>query len=249
MNKGKRGKKIQAAKWTAYSATAGAAMLSAASVDAAVTNITNFTVSGTSTTSVSLTVSNSTNGLHFTAGPAHLYFTAENSFSRGGAQLAGDANNLIAASYNGHFFTALKLTLGDALAGRTVFTNFAALGNKGSFLGSAGAFVPSGPNAAVTGYVEFKAINGTKAYLGWLRVREENSAGGFPFRVSLVGKAGNPTIFGAYDLASSAAADNFFAGTVAVPEPSVTALSGLGLLALGAAGVREMRRRKAQSPA
>jgi len=29
-----------------------------------------------------------------------------------------------------------------------------------------------------------------------------------------------------------------------VPEPSTAALSGLGLLSLGAAGVREMRRRR-----
>lgn len=151
-------------KLLTYSATAGAAILSAAGAEGAVTNITNFTVSGTSTTSVSLTVVNSTHGLHFTAGPARLYFTGENAASNiGGAQLAGDPNNLIAAHYNGHFFTALKLNLGDALAGRTAFTNFAALGNKGSFLGSAGQFVPSGPNAAVTGYVEFKAINGTKS--------------------------------------------------------------------------------------
>jgi len=49
-----------------------------------------------------------------------------------------------------------------------------------------------------------------------------------------------PGIYGAFALAG----DGITAGEVsAIPEPSSVA-SGLGLLALGAVGVREMRRRR-----
>lgn len=63
-----------------------------------------------------------------------------------------------------------------------------------------------------------------------------------PAEVTLADKNGNG-IYGAFGLVS----DNIKAGEIAgVPEPAMLAIDGLGLLALGAAGLRELRQRRQQ---
>ncbi|MEO6847591.1 MAG: PEP-CTERM sorting domain-containing protein [Chthoniobacterales bacterium] len=119
---------------------------------------------------------------------------------------------------------------------------FIAVRNTGSARGS---FVATGADAARTGYIALKAGTGTTAKFAWLRARVQNTAAGIPGVFSFVAKAGDPTVFGAWILDSDPGADNFATGDVAaVPEPSTVALGGLGLLALGAAGMSEMRKRR-----
>ena len=92
-----------------------------------------------------------------------------------------------------------------------------------------------------TGYVGFKFNNGVHSYYGWLRVDVTGDGNGRPTSLSLVSEDGD---VGAYALADSLGGQNIEAGQVsAIPEPTSMA-SGLALLALGAAGVREMRRRR-----
>lgn len=108
-----------------------------------------------------------------------------------------------------------------------------------------GNFLPP-PNGAVTGYIAFKtfsSVAGTN-YYGWLRVKVQGDSRGLPEEFSFVDKNGDG-IFGAYGLKS----DNITAGETAptsVPDAGSTAmLTGLALLALGAFGVHETRRRRA----
>jgi hypothetical protein len=107
----------------------------------------------------------------------------------------------------------------------------------------AGAFLPPA-NGAKTGYIGFKGYQNGNTYYGWVRVKVTGDAGGIPNSVSLVASADNPGIFGAYDISTDPDIGTFTAGEIAgVPEPTEAAI-GLGLLAFGAAGVREMRRRR-----
>jgi len=94
-----------------------------------------------------------------------------------------------------------------------------------------GNFV-GGASAEVVGYLGFKFSKSAQTYYGWLRA----SVFYFDNKIISFGLKGNSEgVYGAWgDPAITAGA---------VPEPSVAALGGLGLLALGASGVREMRRR------
>lgn len=127
---------------------------------------------------------------------------------------------------------ALKLGLGDAIAGTgrafsafdlaPVFAQKSSMGVFGNFQQALGG----------TGYFGFKLVQNMHTYYGWMRAKVTFS-GSTPTGISLVPKIGTTNIYGAYG-------DNTMTAG-AIPEPSVF---GLGLLALGAAGVREMRRRR-----
>jgi hypothetical protein len=70
-----------------------------------------------------------------------------------------------------------------------------------------------------------------------------NNADGDPVEISLIAKNGDPGVYGAFGLAS----DDITAGEVAPapsPEPSSMIIGGLALLALGARGLKELRRRR-----
>jgi hypothetical protein len=98
-------------------------------------------------------------------------------------------------------------------------------GPNGSFNPATGGFV--------TGYAGFQAGSN----FGWLRIKVGRGGDGRPQSIELL--ADGDGIVGAFGDSS------ILAGEVAqIPEPATVGI-GLGLLALGAAGVREHRRRKA----
>lgn len=84
------------------------------------------------------------------------------------------------------------------------------------------------------GYIGFKEVIAGVTYYGWLRFKDDHDT-----RNQLIPVDGTTNVLGAY------AAGPILSGQVgvAVPEPAQIA-TGLGLLALGAAGVRELRRRR-----
>jgi hypothetical protein len=66
---------------------------------------------------------------------------------------------------------------------------------------------------------------------------------GAPTHFSLLSNGSG--VLGAFDKASDASGDGFTVGSTApVPEPSGMTIGGLSLLALGARGLKELRRRR-----
>lgn len=247
-------KKVLRSHLGAYSATAIASLAAAPAVHAEITNFTGFTVDGESTTIM---------GFRLTLAPGSSAFSAN--FGANGhlklgffgyamitsslhnvtnARLSFGVNSGSVAVTAPQFTLALNLAEGDPLDGRQFAIEDGLLARKKDDAHS-GQFFPPGSGAAKTGYVGIRfSLNGTINY-GWLRMRVNNSQFGYPSQVYMLPKAGSITIFGAFDSKANIEADGFKVGSVAVPEPSVATLTGLGLLAMGAAGLREMRRRKA----
>ncbi len=120
-----------------------------------------------------------------------------------------------------------------------------------------GGNFPTGGAGHATGYVGF-ALKGPPAagthpvkYYGWLRLQVLGDGNGWPVSVQL--KADANGIYGAYstdvttNLVGASGVSGvapIAAGVTAIPEPASVA-SGLALFALGAAGVRESRKRRA----
>lgn len=239
-----------------YSATAGAALLAAPAGEAAIQNLATFSYDGGATFGSSQPDDINPNGtkLSFTAATASHnagfvgylelnHFQSAN-LGTGIARLGGHIANhtysgmvsklAFGASINNRTFSGPN---GDfTLASRAVHSTLGTHTSRGEFL-------PNGAAATATGYIGFRTNLNGQTYYGWLHVKVSNDANDLPFEVSLMSKNGDPGVFGAFGLAS----DNILAGetALAAPEPSVAALGGLGLLALGAAGVRELRRRNA----
>ncbi len=249
-----RKKKVLRSHLSAYSATAIASLAAAPPVHAEITNFTGFILDGEMTTIVGFKPGVTPRASSFTAnfgtnGHLKLGFfgyamksTSMNHVTNG--RLSFAANGFVAVT-NARYSNALNLATGDPVNGQ----NFA-LGNgmlaRNNGAVQSGQFLPPGSSAAKTGYVGIRFTLGGVTNYGWLRMRVNNSAYGFPSQVYMLPKAGSISIFGAFDNKADIEADGFKVGSVAaVPEPSVEALSGLGLLAVGAAGLREMRRRKA----
>lgn len=238
-------------KLAAYSATATVALLAAPAADATIDTITTFSYNNGSTfdtTPPSLTEVNKGGHLYFTAGVFRGGIAVTNKNTN--MSIFGEAEIGVKASAhhglildNGSFPTdgVARLNLGDPIVGD--FGGLHVLADPNSPGGSSSKqnqFLPVADGKA-TGYVGFEQKKSGHTYYGWLRVSVTADANDKPDSVSLVAKAGDPGIYGAYGLAS----DDITAGQIAaVPEPSLAVLGGLGLLALGAAGVREMRRRK-----
>lgn len=96
-----------------------------------------------------------------------------------------------------------------------------------------GNFSPS-TGGTRQGYLGFRADLGGVMHVGWLRLELSRDANGRPAQLSLAAIDG---IVGAF----APEAEGIAAGQVApVPEPAAAA-TGLGLLALGAAGLRRRR--------
>jgi hypothetical protein len=203
----------------AYSATATAAILI---VPAAKATIQNITIADVSSNGVAGAIPVLTSGtLSFGAGPLNASFTG---FLGNYAELVGN----FAINGGGHVihFAGNNNTQIEGLN----FPN----GGRHAFYTTVGPV-----NGAITGYVGFKTQKNAQTYYGWLRVQENFGTNGAPTTLKLIDNGNG--IFGAYGTTS----DNVWVGQiVATPEPSVAALGGLALLACGAAGVREMRRRR-----
>lgn len=90
-----------------------------------------------------------------------------------------------------------------------------------------------------TGYFGFKINHSGHDYYGWMRAQVDFS-GPVPSVISLIPKDGMSNVYGAYSDDQILLAGQ----TSSVPEPSTVALTGLSLLALGGAGLREMRKRR-----
>jgi hypothetical protein len=236
----------------AYSATAGAALLAAPVADATIQNI----------DSISLSLDLPQNGgyqsLSFDAGPFHGYFN--------GSRNANDRVNYFPGTYYhpptstrpgyfdpGHSTTVAYRYGRASLAGYIAGGYYASRMDKGipfaglSFAGGSHLLASRsyygsafGNFMGQSGYLAFQ----TGSYYGWLKVKVGLDADGVPNQLLLVDNGSG--IYGAFDKIDDAQADGFTVGAVAVPEPSLMAIGGLGLLAFGAAGVRELRRRRGQ---
>jgi hypothetical protein len=249
-----------ACKLTAYSGATAAVLALAPGASAQIHNITSFDYSGQTgtTTAPSLTIGSNGGALRFTAGVFHGEFLAYGSAFGGNRRVAvyfpgpDMFHGNVAAA--GRYTSALKLNAGQLIAGQPFPASIRPwlVEKNGPASGSGGTvnarFMPAGANQSATGYVAFKTNQNGHAYYGWLRVKVEADANDFPHVVTLVAKAGSPGIYGAYESATASGIASFAVGDTAVPEPATVA-SGLALCALGAAGVREMRRRRTAATA
>ena len=229
----------------AYSTTAAAALLIAPPAEAGIVDL-----SGSTTTFI-LTGSITFFPLNQSPFQAIIYGLATDNNATNffcSAHLGNLGNGQI-LDYGFSGSKAEKLGLGVHFAGY----NFADFREKGTlafehnsfgYKDFSGQFVPGSHGTAMTGYVGLKTVQNGHTYYGWLRVKVSGNAYGAMDSVSLVAVDG---IVGAYDTKDDVIIDSFAAGVTVTPtpEPSVAALGGLALLACGAVGVREQRRRQA----
>lgn len=248
---------IFSSRLKAYSATAAAAFLAAPAVEAAVQNITdgaggNLLINGSHTTLPIFNFGNKSASMQITAGPIQFSFYAFNSASGFATGKLVSGLSPFAAYHehttrsNRDFLFPYNIAASATISAQGPFRN-----SHGGYLIFQGGTSPSnhvefnpafGASNHKTGYLGFKATQGTNHYYGWVRLKVTDSAGGFPDQFALVDKSSDG-IFGAFGSPS----DQIKAGEIAtsVPEPPSFDITGLGLLALGAQGIREMRRRRA----
>jgi hypothetical protein len=238
-------KKALEKRLAGYSATAGAALLCAAGAGTAHATITNITTI-TPANSLNFQGQGAGTNAYFQGGPFNLAFFCMNTAGTapvGYARWVSGGNAALrigTAGTEGSRFVARNFSLGAAIEG----PNFGATGEIGNIgpTGSViGDIVATGTSTVATGYIGFRLVHSVNnTSYGWFRVQLTNDANGRPAIFGFL--ADGNGIYGAY----APKGDGLQAGEFApIPEPSSFALGGLGLLALGAAGVREMRRRKA----
>lgn len=222
----------------AYSAAAGAVLAMTPAAQATVHNIAD--------PGVSFDFNNQSNlNQLINAGPFEVKFHGNAPVSPSDlGQAWFSAFGSVKFAKTGFSSTVLNLDKSATFASRD-FGAFGMLANKTHFGGgNAGQFLPNGASAARSGYIALRAGAGSTVKYGWLKVSVQNGADGRPSKFSFLPSADDSQVFGAWVLASDPDAASFTTGTVAVPEPASLSV-GLGLLALGAAGVREWRRRRA----
>ena len=114
---------------------------------------------------------------------------------------------------------------------------------KGAFT-SGGTSNSTGLTGSVNGILGVSFDLGAGALFGWIKVhvtRTGPGAGGAPLSLTLVEHAYEDVL----GVAIGAGHDTSLT-TTPVPEPASAGLAGLGLLALGAAGLRRMRKQRAE---
>jgi hypothetical protein len=245
----------------AYSATAGAALLTMPVADAAIQNINNVSLS------LDLPQNGGYQNFSFNVGPfqgafngnrgtykqrsyvpgtyfpgsppytgaSGTYFPSNPGFSNPGHYTTVRTNRYGRANLAGNIAGgfASRLDKGIPFAGLAFSNNSHLLASRSGSGGGTGNF------GGQSGYIAFQ----TGSYYGWLKVKVGLDSNGVPDQISLVDNGDG--IIGAFDKTSEVSADGFNVGVTEAPEPSIAAIGGLGLLAFGAAGVREWRRRKA----
>lgn len=246
-----------------YSATAGAALLAAPVANAAIQNIKNINLS------LDLPQNGGQQNLIFNAGPFNGTFQGSRGYYKRMSYMPGssspgippytDTLGVYHPGTPGFYNPGYSITVGSYRYGRaSLLKNIARNGsaqrlNKGISFGglsfSDGAHLLASRSYYGSAYGNFMNQSGyiafqTGSYYGWLKVKVGLDSNGVPNKISLVDNGSG--IYGAYDKASDVTADGFTVGAMAVPEPSVTTIAGLSLLAFGAAGVRELRRRRRQ---
>jgi hypothetical protein len=230
------------ARLSGYSATAIASLLTAQAGHAAIHNITGFTLDGTATGPLILNFQGQSSLATHTVGIDGLgtfQLSVKNNSNTGAVYAMGNAHIMFSTG-------VANLPAGAAISGRNFNAArqvFALYSQRSSL--RRGNFLPLGGATNSSGYLDFRAKVGSHTYVGWLHPGVEAlERGNFADQVSLLAQDSNPRIFGAYELIGDVT-PAFTNGTIAsAPEPSISTLSGLDLLALGAAGVREMRRRR-----
>jgi len=230
-------------KLLGYSATAGAALLLAPSSEAQ---------SGNSIVSFQL------NSGGFSASPSTLGIGANNFTvaTGGGAHFGGDIivhtrfGGADAAVYfrsagqgamaqHGGSSSVDRLVADSHVAAKTAFGGDVNIAHRSTGGANNFPFAPAaGAGQHATGYIGFKTAGNQ---YGWLKIQVMNNGRGVPTIVNF--EQGTDGLYG--QIGDSTVVTD---GVSAIPEPASVA-SGLGLLALGAAGVREMRRRRATQSA
>ncbi|HVU24501.1 MAG TPA: hypothetical protein VHE13_10280 [Opitutus sp.] len=162
-------------------------------------------------------------------------------FTNGGVQIRGRAGH---SSGPEHFITAQAI---KPLFADRVLTHNGVLEYNRSFRRSIGTRVSSTRRGSGnwlggnSGYLVFKS----GSYYGWLHLKVEAPADGSKATITFVPNGAG--VVGAVENINSADIASFHIGDVyAVPEPA-SVPSGLALFALGAVGVRELRRRRRQA--
>ncbi|HWA85907.1 MAG TPA: hypothetical protein VG710_06775 [Opitutus sp.] len=256
-----RGRDAFASRLSAYSASAAVVALAAPAAHATIQNITSFSYDGGATFTTTPPSLNAGTQSRYVAGtwvsarfsagpfvgglllgrPIGDFGTSAKSGDGAPAQMVGNvALTRPLLDFVVRFKSGDPIAAGPTIAfGDGLLADRFSLANSGQFAPKYTHFFHHYP---VTGYAGFKAERNGQDYYGWLRVQA--TFNGYGMRgLSLVAKAGEPGIYGAYGLAG----DHITAGEFsAVPEPATTA-AGLALFALGAVGVRELRRRRREA--
>lgn len=187
--------------------------------------------------------------LKFTIGWANNHNTTNNHFTADGSAVVKFTGGDLALSYHsgndvlkrfaagnpiGHAaFSGTQPHVGLADRTRSVHTGSYRYG----VVKYSAQFAPAGPNAYKSGYFGFRFRSGTHYDYGWLRLKVGSDARGRPLTIALVDNGDN--VVGAYRTDGQP----ILAGISSIPEPASVA-GGLALLALGAVGIREWRRRR-----
>jgi len=230
-----------AARLAAYSVTAGAAVTAASTAQAGITNIVSGTDGNLLFNNLPVTGSNlpTLNLNSHTRSATFKFANLTNKFQG----LRNTYSNYGFANLKGPFASmgtgnkVLNLPANHAIGNSLAFATPAESGLlvDGAMGGYVGLF---GPNHN-SSYVAFKFHQGAQDYYGWLKLKLDFNSDVKPSSVSLIPVQGS--IYGAYAPVGEGLKTGEFS---TVPEPSAVALTGLGLLALGAPGVRELRRRR-----
>ena len=157
------------------------------------------------------------------AGSAFISALGITTFSQRGA-IATDGTNI----------RVRKFSSGESIGspGSSLGTNT----NADAFLiyNTAGGGTNSGFNAGFTSSTGFMGVQTRQGNFGWIQVHVSARTPGNPSSLTIIDYAYDDS--GAHIRAGDTG--------IRVPEPATAAMAGLGLLAMGAAGVRRMRKRK-----